>query len=143
MLKREFKYKDFNDEDVTETFYFNLTKPELIEMEVSYAGGMHATLMRIMESTNKEEILALFKRIILASIGEKSEDGRRFIKNEQITLEFTQTPAYELLFMELASDHDKAAAFVNKVMPADWAENINKGGTALAPPPPPAPQEVS
>jgi len=119
MLKRNITYKDFNDEEVTETFYFNLSKTELIELEVSYEGGLQGAIQRIIEAKDERALVMEFKRIVLLSYGERSADGKRFIKNDQLREEFTQTAAYDALFMELATDEDAAAKFIQGILPAD------------------------
>jgi uncharacterized protein YqfA (UPF0365 family) len=164
MLKRDITYVNFNDEKVTETFYFNLTKTELIELNVSRQGGLEAYIRRIFNAGDNETILAEFKRIILLSIGERSDDGRQFIKNQAIREKFEQTAAYDALFMEMLSDDDAAANFIKGVIPADLrdqaeremalpqpniqpAENLRQDTGAPATPadlmPPPVPVETS
>lgn len=126
MLKREITYEDFNGNEVTETFYFNLTKSELIEMESKYKGGMEGLLNRIVETQDKQILVELFKSIILESYGQKSDDGKRFIKTEEMRKEFTQTPAYDVLFFELATDEKKGADFVNGIMPKNFQADMEK-----------------
>ena len=115
MLKKTIKYTDYNGVERTEDF--NLTKAEILEMEMSEAGGLTAKLNKIIESKDNRELMKHFKYIIHRSYGEKSDDGRRFIKNEEISTGFEQTEAYEELFMELFSDATKAAEFVNGIIP--------------------------
>ncbi len=118
MLKKSITYEDYNGETHTDDFYFNLTKAELIELEVSDAtDGFADSLKRIAASDNGHDIIEAFKRIILLAYGKKSEDGKRFIKHDDITEEFTQTEAYSNLFMELATNADEAVAFINAVVP--------------------------
>lgn len=130
MFSREVKYKDFNGLDQTETFYFNLSKTELIEMEVQYENGLSKAIETLMASQNNAEILAIFKKMILDAYGVKSDDGKRFIKSPELSREFSQHAAYEVLFMELASNADAAAAFINGLIPADLAEAVEKEMTA-------------
>lgn len=117
MLKRTIKFTDFDGVEREEDFYFNLTKSELIKLEASEEGGLQAKLERITKSPNGKEIMAYFNQIIMESYGEKSEDGRRFVKSPEISKAFSETPAYDELFMELVTDADKAAAFVNGIIP--------------------------
>ncbi len=123
MLKKTMTYKNYDDtEDITETFYFNLSKPDLLELEVSYKGGIEGELKRLLANDDEEGLLKFFKKVILMSHGVKSEDGKRFDnKNEQATKEFTQTNAYSDLYMELLKNSDAAAAFINGIVPADLA----------------------
>lgn len=117
MLKKSITYTDYNGETRTEDFYFNLTKAELAEMELSSDGGMQAYIEKIVNTHNNKELVQLFKDLILKSYGEKSLDGRRFIKNDELRDAFSQTEAYSELFMELASNADAASAFVNGIVP--------------------------
>lgn len=117
MLKKTITYEDYNGKTVTEDFYFNLTQAELIEMELNEKGGLAAMLKRIVESEDGAKIIATFKSIILRAYGVKSEDGRRFVKSQELCDEFAQTPAYSVLFMELATDANTAAEFVKGIVP--------------------------
>lgn len=122
MLKRTIKYTDFNDQEQTEIFYFNLTRAELVDMQFSTEEGFGEMLQRIVESTNIQELIAVFKKIVLASYGEKSADGKRFNKlnadGQPLSVEFVQTAAYDALFIELSSNADAFADFVKGIMPA-------------------------
>jgi hypothetical protein len=117
MLKKVITYTDFDGNERTETFYFNLTKAEAMEMELSIDGGLVKLIEKIVEANNLKEIIGLFKEIILKSYGEKSSDGKRFIKSQEVRDAFSQTEAYSELFMELATNSDSAAAFVNGIVP--------------------------
>lgn len=126
MLTREIKYEDFNGEQVVEKFYFNISKPELVEMEVEYKEGLGQRIQNIIDAKDYKQLIRIFKEIILLAYGQKSEDGRRFIKNDTIREEFVQTAAYHVLFMELASDADKAAEFLKGVLPQDMTGEMDK-----------------
>ena len=117
MLKKTITYVDYNDKEQTETFYFDLNEVEATELELSVEGGLSKKLEAIAKSEDKAAMFKFFKELIAKSYGIKSEDGRRFIKSEQISEEFTQTRAYAKLLMELATDGDKLAAFFNGVIP--------------------------
>lgn len=119
MLKKTITYTDFNDQSRTEDFYFNLTEAELAELELTAEGnkGLQANLQAIMDSNDNAQIVAKFKEIILMAYGEKSDDGRRFIKSEEIKTAFTQTNAYSQLFVELATDPKAADAFIRGIVP--------------------------
>lgn len=119
MLKKTMTYQDYNGNQVTDDFYFNLTKAEIIELELSTdkAAGLEATINKLREELNGEEIMALFKKIIRKSIGRKSADGKRFIKNDEIADEFMQTEAYSDLVVELCTDADKASGFFAAIVP--------------------------
>lgn len=132
MLKREITYEDFNGNEVTETFYFNISKPELVEMEVEYPEGFSTLIKRIIEEKNHKELINHFKAIVLHAYGQKSEDGKRFIKSDILREEFSQTAAYNVLFMDLATNDDAAASFLKGVLPSDMVAEIDKS----APKPP-------
>jgi len=117
MLKKTMTYTDFDGNERTEDFYFNLTKAELTEMEMSESGGLIKTINKIVSAQDTKRIIEIFKDLILRSFGEKSLDGKRFIKNDEIRDAFAQTEAYSDLFMELAMNSDSAAAFINGITP--------------------------
>lgn len=117
MLKKTITYTDFNGMERSEDFYFNLTKAEVMEMEMSTVGGLSEMIQRIISAQDTPSIIKVFKDLVLKSYGEKSADGKRFIKTPEITEAFSQTEAYSVLFMELATDADAAAAFVNGIIP--------------------------
>ena len=119
MLKKSITYKNFDGDTVTEDFYFNMTKAELVELELSESGGLAETLKAIIDSKDGAKIIEYFKKIILMSYGERSVDGRRFMKSPEIANSFSHTEAYSSLFMELATDAKEAADFVNGIMPSD------------------------
>lgn len=118
MLKLKRTYIDYNGVSRTEDFYFNLTQTEVTEMEMSVDGGLVEMINRITAAQDGKQILALFKDIVLRAYGEKSPDGRRFIKNQELRDAFAQTQAYSDLFMELATDAKKASDFVNGIIPS-------------------------
>ena len=124
MLKKTVTYTDYNGVERTEDFYFNLTKAEVTEMELSTAGGLEAMIRKIVAEKDAPAIVKIFKELVLKAYGEKSPDGRRFIKNDEVREAFSQTEAYSDIFMELATDADAAAAFVNGIIP-----NMDKAPT--------------
>ena len=117
MIKKTITYTDYDGNNRTEDFYFNLTKAEVMEMEMSTDGGLEKMINKIIQTTDTKKIIEIFKSIILKSYGEKSPDGRRFIKNDELREAFSQTEAYSQLFMELATDAKAATDFVNGVIP--------------------------
>ena len=117
MLKKTITYTDYNGVECTEDYYFNLTKAEIMEMEMGTAGGLAEMIQRIVDAQDAPAIIKIFKELVLKAYGEKSADGKRFIKSEEISTAFSQTEAYSQLFMELATDADAAAAFINGVVP--------------------------
>ena len=124
MLKKTITYEDYNGETRTEDFYFNLSKAELAEMELSTSGGVEALLEHIIQTHDNKQIVELFKDLILRSYGVKSQDGRRFIKSQELRDEFSQTEAYVELFLELAGNAEAGAAFVNGVIPKSVAAEL-------------------
>ena len=121
MIAKTITYTDFNDVERTETFYFHLTEPELAEMEVK-SHGLAEYFKRITESKNTEEVMSAFKELLRMSYGVKSDDGRKFVKSEELTQDFISTNAYNELFMELATNEDAAIAFCNGIIPAKLRE---------------------
>ncbi len=117
MLVKTITYEDYNGEKRTEDFMFNLSKAEIAEMETSVAGGLKEMLTKIIQAKDVPQLAKFFKQIILSSYGEKSSDGRRFVKSEELATEFSQTPAYSELYMELATDSAAASAFINGIVP--------------------------
>lgn len=122
MIKKTIEYTDYNGVERKEDFFFNLTKAEVMEMEMSTAGGLAEMIQRIVAAQDQVAIIKVFKDLILKAYGEKSPDGKRFMKSEEIAKGFAQTEAYSILFMELAADADKASAFINGIVPADMAK---------------------
>lgn len=122
MLKKRIKYVDYDNNEREEDFYFNLSKAEIAEMELSIEGGLQKWIERVVDAKDTPQIIELFKRLILQSYGEKSPDGKRFIKSDELSKEFSQTEAYSELFMELATDETAAANFVNGIIPQEFSE---------------------
>lgn len=123
MLKKTITYEDYNGTERTEDFYFNLSKAELVEMETAIDGGLAERINKITMTQSVPEIVKIFKELVLKAYGVKSDDGKRFIKSEELSSEFAQTEAYSNLFMELATDADKAAEFVNGILPKIEGQN--------------------
>lgn len=124
MLKKTITYTDYNGVERKEDFHFNLTKAELMEMEMGTSGGMAEMLQKIVDAQDAPAIIKIFKELVLKAYGEKSPDGKRFIKSDELRTAFSQTEAYSQLFMELATNADAAAAFVNGIIP-NVEENKN------------------
>ena len=132
MLKKIITYTDYNGIERTEPFYFNLSKAELMEMELGVTGGMTEMLDKIIAAKDAPSLMKTFKEMIMKAYGVKSDDGKRLIKSEELSIAFTQTEAYSVLFMELITDDKAAADFVNGIIPneiqaevaAQTAQNI-------------------
>lgn len=117
MLKRTMTYTDYDGNERTEDFYFDLSKAEILEMELGISGGMQNFLQKIIDAKDVPELASLFKKIVLKAYGKKSDDGRYFVKKQEYTDEFVSCPAYSDLYMELCTDSDKAAEFMNAIIP--------------------------
>ena len=129
MLKKTIKYTDYNGVERNEEFLFNLSKAEIMEMEMGTTGGLAEMITNIVNTKNAPEIIRVFKEVILKAYGEKSADGKRFIKSKELSDGFAQTEAYSELFMELALNADAAAKFINGIVPNDMSmteKDINK-----------------
>jgi hypothetical protein len=124
MLKKTIAYEDFNGKAVTEDFYFNLTVAELMEMQVSKAEGFKDYIEGVIKADNREELIAQFKKLILSSVGRRSEDGSRFFKSDEIRDDFAATNAFGALFMEFVTSEAACIEFVKGIVPADFAEQI-------------------
>ena len=133
MLKKTITYTDYNGTTRKEDFYFNLTQAEVTELEVSVEGGLVEQINRIVAAQNGKVIIETFKDIILRAYGEKSPDGRRFIKNQEVRDAFAQTEAYSNLFMELATDAKAASEFVNGIVPPKTEKVAQADQSAEAP----------
>ncbi len=127
MLKKTMTTVDFGGTERTEDYYFNLTKAEIMEMQLCTDGGFVETVKKIVEAKNQLELTRLFKKIICASYGVLSPDGRKFVKNQQVLDDFMATQAYSDLYIELLSGDGKAAEdFVNGILPKDLTNEAAK-----------------
>ena len=126
MYKMTVTYPDFDGTERKEDFYFHLSKSEITKMNFATPGGMEAYLNKIINSKDGEQIMNTFDMFITKSYGVKSEDGKNFRKSPEILEEFLSSAAYDQIFMELCTDSDKAAKFVNGIIPADLAKEIDK-----------------
>ena len=126
MIKKTITYTDYDGNERTEDKYFNLSKPELIEMQTSEAGGLEKKIEKISKEQDISKIIELMKEIIQKSYGVKSDDGKRFIKNQEVLDEFMQSEAYSELFMELATNADAASEFIQGILPKGLVDEVNK-----------------
>jgi hypothetical protein len=126
MLKKTFTYTDYNGVECTEDLYFNLTKAEIMEMEMSVEGGFAEHLEKMVAENNGPAIMKVFKDLILNAYGEKSADGKRFVKNDELREAFSQTEAYSQLFMELVTNVDAANDFLIAIIPSDLEKEVSK-----------------
>ena len=124
MLKKIITYTDYNGVERTEPFYFNLSKAELMEMELGVTGGMTEMLNKIINAKDGPSLMKTFKEMIMKAYGVKSDDGKRLIKSEELSIAFTQTEAYSVLFMELITDDKAAADLVNGIIPNEIKDKV-------------------
>lgn len=124
MFKKTITYTDYNDVTRTEDFFFNLTKSDIMKMEMSVQGGLAEMIKRIIAAEDAPAIIAVFEDLIQKSYGVKTLDGKGFDKNPKHFEAFKQTPAYDELFMQLATDADAAAEFVNQIIPSDMRKQL-------------------
>lgn len=126
MIKKTVTYTDYNGKERTEDFYFDLSEDRIIELSFSKDGGIEEFIQRIIQEKDQQEMIKLFRDFLELTYGEKSDDGKYFVQNEQVFAKFKATKAYSKIFMELAFNSDAAAEFINKVIPAEIAEKIAK-----------------
>lgn len=126
MITKTITFEDFNGKELTEEFCFHLSEAAIIEMELSKKGGLTEFIKKIVAEEDGEKLVELFKNLLKKTVGKKSEDGRKFIQNEEITNDFIQTNAYSKLFVELATNAGQASAFVNGIVPASMQEELKK-----------------
>lgn len=135
MLKKPIKYTDYNGVERSENFYFNLSKAELMEMEMGTTGGFTEMIKRIVAAQDQPTLMKIFKEFILKAYGEKSADGKRFMKKDEfgrpLSANFEQTEAYSVLYMELITNADAASEFINGVVPADIAKQAAEHPIAI------------
>ena len=122
MIKETIKYTDWFGNEREEDYYFNLMQSELVEMEMNLGGSLEYYIQKISQTQDMAELWKLFKNIVLKAYGEKSTDGKRFMKSEEMRTNFEQTPAYDKLIMKLIGDAEYAGEFVNQLMPRELVE---------------------
>ena len=148
MLKRDITYENLDGETITETFNFNLTRTELLTLQIGYEGGLEEFITKIVAAEDIKTLFEEFKKIILLSYGVR--DGNRFIKSDALREEFSQTLAYDQLIVELATNDTAAATFIKGIIPRDWAAQVDSdkpagpiGGKIVDVPLPPPPPQAS
>lgn len=126
MLKETIKYNGFDGNEYEEDFYFNLTRSELVKLQTSMPGGLEQMIKNIIAAKDENALMSVFAKVIHLAYGEKSPDGKRFVKSDELADAFEQTLAYDNLFMELINDADKAAAFINGILPQDNTTEVKR-----------------
>lgn len=123
MFKKKITYTDYNGQERTEEFYFNLSKSEMIMLESTTPGGYAAMLQRIIDSKDNTSLMKMFTDLIKMSYGVKSEDGKHFIKNDQVVEDFLNSAAFDQMFTEFFTDENAAADFAKGIIPSDITNN--------------------
>ena len=124
MFKKTVTYEDYKGNTRTEDFYFNLNKAELVELELSTKGGLTVMMDRIIAAQDNATLFKIFKDLVSKSYGVLSDDGRKFVKNQEVLDDFMQTEAYSIIFSELATNEETAAEFFNNVIPQNLAKEL-------------------
>lgn len=119
MLKETIKYTDYNGKERSEEFFFNLSESEVVEMAATSETDLSEKLKKMVEANDGTQIMRTFKDLLFRAYGEKSEDGRRFVKSPEISKAFSETEAYNKLFMRLVTEPEYAAMFINGIIPQD------------------------
>ena len=127
MFSRTFNYKGYDGNEHKETWWFNLSESELMKMELGSVGGINGMMNRMLREDHPDKIVDMFEKIILGSVGERSADGRRFLKRGGAVAEdFRETPAYDQLFLELVSSGEALATFLKGAIPEEVRMNVEK-----------------
>ena len=126
MIKKTVTYTDYNGEQRTETFYFHYTEAEILDMEMSEEGSFVDRIQRIIDAKDKTALMKLIKKFVIDAYGVKSEDGKRFMKNDELKTAFLECPAYSDIFMEMVTNDEIAAEFVNGVIPSTMKDRVAK-----------------
>ena len=126
MYKITETYIDYDDNQRTEDFYFNYSEAELTDLQFSVSGGLAGMIDKIIKTNDMPKLVELFRELIQKAYGEKSNDGRRFIKSPELTKEFTETVAYSQIYMRLATDSKAAQEFINKVVPKSMKDKMQQ-----------------
>ena len=126
MIKKTVTYTDYNGEQRTETFYFHYTEAEILDMEMSEEGSFIDRIQRIIDAKDKTALMKLIKKFVIDAYGVKSEDGKRFMKNDELKTAFLECPAYSDIFMEMVTNDEVAADFVNGVIPSTMKDRVAK-----------------
>ena len=126
MYKITETYTDYDDNQRTEDFYFNQSEAELTDLQFSVSGGLAGMIDKIIKTNDMPKLVELFRELIQKAYGEKSNDGRRFIKSPELTKEFTETVAYSQIYMRLATDSKAAQEFINKVVPKSMKDKMQQ-----------------
>ena len=131
MFSRKFEYTGYDGQPHADTYWFNLTEAELLKMELGKVGGIRNFMGKLLKEDKPSEVVDMFEKIILGAVGERSIDGRKFVKSKEISEDFSQTPAYSQLFVELVTDGKKLSAFLQNCIPPEMAAKLAQKETEL------------
>lgn len=126
MLRKEVKYKDFDGNDRKDVLWFHLNEVEITEMDLETSGGLVKYMESIIDTNDANQLITIFKDLLIRSYGERSMDGKHFYKDDKIRNEFVSSAAYPVLYMEMVSDADKAVEFINGIVPSNIREQMAK-----------------
>lgn len=126
MLRKEVEYKDFDGNDRKDVLWFHLNEVEITEMDLETSGGLVKYMESIIDTNDVNQLITIFKDLLIRSYGERSMDGKHFYKDDKIRNEFVSSAAYPVLYMEMVSDADKAVEFINGIVPSDIREQMAK-----------------
>ena len=124
MLKQRIKYEDYNGVEREEDFYFNFTKLELMETDLSW-GGFEAVVEELTQTEDAQKAYGLFKELVLASHGVKSDDGKRFVKGPEVRKAFEESPACSELIISFLQNPELSISFVQGVLPKQLVDEVN------------------
>lgn len=120
MIKKFITYEDYNGNTVTDPFYFNMTKLELLEWDLETEGGLEGLMKKLSETTDAKKAYYIFKDILLKAYGEKSEDGKTFVKSPELRVKFESSPALGELIIEFLQNPELSAKFIEGILPSAW-----------------------
>ena len=125
MIKKFITYVDYNDQKVTEPFYFNMTKLELLEWDLAVDGGLEGLMKQLSETSDARKAYGIFKDILLKAYGEKSEDGKQFRKSPEIQSNLEASPALGELIIEFLENPELSAKFIEGILPSAWLKEAS------------------
>lgn len=128
MYAKTIEYENYNGDMIKENFYFNLTKSEMAILEAKTPGGWSAYMQSIMDRKDAPAIMEMFEKLLRASYGVKSADGRNFRKSDAIFEDFESCPAYDIMVLDLLTNEEFAKEFIFGIMPKDLVEQAKKDG---------------
>lgn len=129
MYKKSITYTDYNGNERTEGFYFNMSQSEAVKLNAKYPGGITEAMTEAVQSQDGQKIIDFFEELVAVSYGKKTPDGRRFIKSQEVLDEFRQCPAYDIFFMELVTNSEEASNFFNGIIPQIPVDNMAANAT--------------